>query len=106
MPIRKFRSVEEMPRPMGEDIVNDIDLRRRISALWKRAARISPRVYPRGVFKFRTLEEAQQARERVTAENVDRILKERLQKAGGQLTEVDVARLIEEERDRCGTGDY
>lgn len=78
MPIQKFRSVEDMPRPLGEDIANDIDLRRRISALWKRAARISPRVYPRGIFKFRTLEEAQQARDRVTAENVERILQQRV----------------------------
>jgi len=34
-------------------------------------------VYPRGVFKFRTIEEAQAARERVTQENVDRLRRER-----------------------------
>jgi hypothetical protein len=31
---------------------------------------ISPRTHPRGVFRFRTLEEAQAARERVTTESI------------------------------------
>jgi hypothetical protein len=34
-------------------------------------------VYPRGVFKFRTIEEAQAARERVTQDNVDPLRRER-----------------------------
>lgn len=77
MPIQKFRSVADMPRPMGEGIRDNAELRRRIAALWARSARISPRVYPRGVFKFRSLEEAHLARERVTAENVARLAGER-----------------------------
>ena len=55
----------------------DADCLRRIAALWARASAWSGMVYPRGVFKFRTIEEAQAARERVTQENVDRIRRER-----------------------------
>lgn len=77
MPIQKFRSVADMPRPLGEGIRDNAELRRRIAALWTRSARISPRVYPRGVFKFHSLEEAHLARERVTAENVARLRRER-----------------------------
>lgn len=77
MPVQKFRSVEDMPRPPWEGTANSVELRRRIAGLWARAARISPRVYPRGIFKFRSLEEAQEARDRVTSENVTRLLQER-----------------------------
>lgn len=80
MPIQKFRSVADMPRPLGEEIKDTAELRRRIAALWTRSAQISPRVYPRGVFKFRSLEEAQEARDRVTAENVARLAREREQR--------------------------
>jgi hypothetical protein len=76
MPIQKFRSVEEMPPvdwcdPQGEEFL------RRVSKLWARSSAFSQRIYPRGVFKFRSIEEAQQARERVTQENIDRLRRER-----------------------------
>jgi hypothetical protein len=35
--------------------------------------RIAPRVYPRGVFRFRTVEEAQDARQRVANESAARL---------------------------------
>ena len=76
MPIQKFRSVEEMPRvPPCETL--DAACLRRIAKLWARDAAVSPRIYPRGVFKFRSLEEAQAAWERVTEENVRRLARER-----------------------------
>jgi len=61
MPVQKFRSIEEMneapvPRPRSD-----------VEAFLRHCARywaIAPRVYPRGVFKFRTIEDAQRARER------------------------------------------
>jgi hypothetical protein len=34
---------------------------------------IAPRVYPRGVFRFRSIGEAQAARDRVTERNVNRL---------------------------------
>jgi hypothetical protein len=76
MPVQKFRRVEDMPPvPWCESL--DEECLRRIAKLWSRASAFSAMVYPRGVFKFKSLEEAQQARERVTQENVDRLAKER-----------------------------
>jgi len=76
MPVKKFRSVEEMP-PVDWCETVDEECFRRIARLWARSSAFSARVYPRGVFKFRSLEEAQEARERVTQENVARLRRER-----------------------------
>jgi hypothetical protein len=78
MPVKKYRSVAEMPRvpdcePLSQECIA------RITRLWARASAMSPRIYPRGVFKFRSIEEAQAARERVTEENVRRLEQERQQ---------------------------
>jgi len=59
----------------------DKNFSRRVAALWARSSAFSPRVYPRGVFKFRSIEEAQAARERVTQENIDRIRRERAERS-------------------------
>jgi hypothetical protein len=76
MPFEKYRGVEEMP-PVPPCKSLDEECLRRIAALWRWSSAVSPRIYPRGVFKFRSLEEAQEARERVTQENVDRLRRER-----------------------------
>lgn len=80
MPIRKFRDLDEMRRSLWCKEL-DQDCIRRIAALWARSSEMSPRVYPSGVFKFRNLEEAQAARERVTKENIERVLEARLLEA-------------------------
>ncbi len=77
MPVQKFRGVEEMPPVPWCDSLDERCLRR-IAKLWSRSSAFSSMVYPRGVFKFRSIEEAQQARERVSQENVDRHLRERV----------------------------
>ena len=62
MPVQKFRSIAEMseaPILMGSEDGFDRFLRH-CARYW----RLAPRRYPRGVFKFRTLEEAQLARSR------------------------------------------
>ncbi|MGI8784605.1 MAG: hypothetical protein ACR2L2_13245 [Acidobacteriota bacterium] len=61
MPIEKFRSLDEMRRALWRHD-SDQTLFKRIRALWLRSWDISPKVYPHGVFKYRTIEEAQQAR--------------------------------------------
>jgi hypothetical protein len=59
--VQKFRSGEEMnaATPVGGD--SDFERFLRHCARWWQ---LSPRTYPRGVFKFRNIEEAQQARDR------------------------------------------
>jgi len=63
MPVEKFRSGEEMnAAPIRAGAGNSFDrFVRHCSRYWK----IFPRRYPRGVLKFRTIEEAQAARDRI-----------------------------------------
>jgi hypothetical protein len=65
MPVEKFRSGEEMnAAPVRARSGDSFE---RFVRLCARYWRIHPRKYPRGVFKFRSIEEAQAARERVAA---------------------------------------
>jgi hypothetical protein len=87
MPVQKFRSVEDMPPVPWCDSGKE-DCLHRIAKLWARSSAFSARIYPRGVFKFRSLEEAQAARERVTQENIDRLQRERAGRAAAQRSEI------------------
>ena len=59
MPVQKFRSIEEMSRAAVPVREGDFErFLRHCARYWA----IAPRIYPRGVFKFRTLEDAQNAR--------------------------------------------
>jgi hypothetical protein len=61
MPVYKFRSIEEMNRaPAPKLRGSNFERFLRHCARWRS---IAPKHYPRGVFKFRTLEDAQKARE-------------------------------------------
>jgi hypothetical protein len=80
MPVKKYRSVADMPPVPPPETLEE--LWKRITALWARSWALSPMIYPKGVFKFRSIEEAQAARERVTQENVDRIARERQARPG------------------------
>jgi len=64
MPVEKFRSGEEMNAAPIRRTAGDFFDRfvRHCARYW----RLAPRRYPRGVFKFRTIDEAQSARERVS----------------------------------------
>ena len=61
MPVQKFGTIEEMNRaPALQGPRSDFDrFLRHCARYWA----IAPKTYPRGVFKFRTIEEAQRARE-------------------------------------------
>jgi len=58
--VQKFRSIEEMNRaPVPRWREPDFErFLRHCARYWA----IAPRTYPRGVFRFRTIEEAQDAR--------------------------------------------
>ena len=63
MPVQRFRSVEEMgAAPILGSSEGGFDrFLRHCARYWA----LSPHEYPRGVFRFRTIEEAQAARARV-----------------------------------------
>jgi hypothetical protein len=61
--VEKFRSIEEMNR--GEAASHEEDGFERFARQCARYWDLAPRVYPRGVFKFRSLEEARAAREQM-----------------------------------------
>ncbi len=60
--VQKFRSIEEMnAAQVAPPEVADFErFLRHCARYWA----IAPRAYPRGVFKFRTIEDAQHARQR------------------------------------------
>jgi hypothetical protein len=62
MGVHKFRSIEEMSRaPVEHRSAPEFERFLRHAA---RFALIAPRHYPRGVFKFRTVDEARAARQK------------------------------------------
>ena len=55
MPVQKFRSIEDMNRARLLTGPADFErFLRHCARYWK----IAPRIYPRGVFKFRAIEDA------------------------------------------------
>lgn len=64
MTVQKFRSIEEMNKAkVPESRKPDFEqFLRHCERYWA----IAPKRYPRGVFKFRSIEEAQKAREKHT----------------------------------------
>jgi hypothetical protein len=63
MPLRKYRSVEEMRSPTWSEPL-DPDNLRRAGDLSAFAARLHPRRFQAGLHKYRSVEEASAARER------------------------------------------
>ncbi len=68
MPVFKYRSVSEMPRVPAIPV--NQNLKARIRAVWNRARLVCPIRPVRGVTRFRTIEEANRARERATLERM------------------------------------
>jgi hypothetical protein len=62
MPVRKFRSVEEMPGPPALTPLDPDNLRSALS-LMEVAYRLFPWSFPPGVHKFRSVEEADSHRQ-------------------------------------------
>ena len=70
MPVQRFRSIEELNA--APILVSPRDGFERFARHCARYWMVFPRVFPRGVFRFRSIEEAQTARDRVTSENIAR----------------------------------
>jgi hypothetical protein len=70
VPVYKYRSVADMPRvppATGGDLAD------RIRAVWRRSQLFCPLRPPRGVMRFRSVEEADRARQQATRERMRRI---------------------------------
>ena len=61
MPVRKFRSVEEMNQPIWRQ-AGDPQLYRAM-AVWEVGRRTNPRRFPPGVHKYRSIDDMSLARE-------------------------------------------
>jgi hypothetical protein len=55
MPVRKFRSVEEMNQPVWRT-PGDEALYRTIAGVWATGMRLRPRTFPPGVRRYRSIE--------------------------------------------------
>ncbi len=69
MPLQRFRTFEEARRALWVD-TGDPRLVARIRSLWEFSAHLVPLEIPRGIRKFRTIEEANQERDRWTERRV------------------------------------
>jgi hypothetical protein len=61
MPVEKYRRVEDMPSLLWGDPAAP-GYFERLARTWSQAARLFPRPRPRGVFKFRSVDEAWRSR--------------------------------------------
>jgi hypothetical protein len=77
MPLQKFRSFAEARKALWCD-KPDAAYYRQVAELWAFAERINPVRFPKGVFKFRSIEEANQAKERWLTEHVRQLREQRL----------------------------
>jgi hypothetical protein len=68
VPVRKFRSLQEMEDSLSRE-PGALDLLRAIASVWSFAARTCPRRFPPGVYRHRTIEDAECRRELWEEEN-------------------------------------
>ena len=61
MPVRKFRSLQEMEDSLWRP--NNDSLWQAIARVWNFAERVSQNRFPPGIYKHRSIEEAQQLRD-------------------------------------------
>lgn len=78
MPVRKFRSIEEMKRdhPIWRR-PGDPLLYRAIALVWEVARRTNPRWFPPGVYKYRSIQEMDRAQEQLLAEHIAALRRQR-----------------------------
>lgn len=76
MPVQRFRDLDEARRALWSRR-DDVSLASRIRRLWEFSARLAPPVIPRGVRRFRSMEEANAERDSRVAERVRSLLADR-----------------------------
>ena len=76
MPVQKFKTFEEAEKALWNFKPDDAYLAR-IAELWDFATKLNPISYPKGIFKFKTIEEANKHREEVELAQARKKLAER-----------------------------
>lgn len=83
MPVYKYKTLEEAERALW-CFSPDEEYYRRVAELWKFANQLAPVEYPRGIFKFRSIEEANRHREAVELAHAREIQRKRRMNASRQ----------------------
>ena len=76
MPLQRFQSLDDARRALWID-PHDPTLSARIRSVWRFSARLVERRIPRGVRRFRRIEDANAERERWVADRVNVLMAER-----------------------------
>ena len=79
LPIYKYKTYEEAERALW-NFHPDEAYFRKVAELWDFADKLSPITYPKGVFKYRNIEEANKHREALELSYAKKILSERNEK--------------------------
>lgn len=79
MPVYKYKTFEEAERALW-NFHPDAAYFKRVAALWDFANEINPIHYPRGVFKFKTIEEANKHREQIELQHAKQLRQSRAQR--------------------------
>lgn len=69
MTVKRYRDVAEMPPPARGD-PSDRATYARIKELWRFSSRLVPPLFEPGVYRYRSIEESDTARERATVERM------------------------------------
>jgi hypothetical protein len=72
MPVFKYKTFEEAERALW-NFKPDENYFKRVAELWDFANQLNPIRYPRGIFKFKTIEEANRHREEIELEHARQI---------------------------------
>lgn len=79
MPIYKYKTFEEAERALW-NFHPDEEYFKRVAELWDFADKLNPIKYPKGIFKFKTLEEANRHREEIELAHTKNIQRKRISK--------------------------
>lgn len=77
MSVKRYRDVADMPTPPRGD-PRDPATYARIKALWTFSGRFTPRLFAPGVYRYRSIEDSQRARERATIDRMRQLRATRL----------------------------
>jgi hypothetical protein len=78
MPVQKFKTFEEAEKALW-NFHPDEAYYARVAELWDFANKLNPISYPKGIFKFRTIEEANKHREELELAHAKKKQSERKQ---------------------------